>query len=63
MSKNKLRLLNNCYIFSSNGGLEGELSYWCGAKEMMRKLGIKIKRRQKLKIDMGRNLFQNMRRN
>jgi hypothetical protein len=43
--------------------LEGELLYWCGAKEMMRELGIKIKRRQKLKIDMGRNLFQNMRRN
>jgi hypothetical protein len=45
--------------------LEGVLPYWCGARKMMRKLSIKVKRRQKLKINMGRNLFQRkiMRRN
>jgi hypothetical protein len=32
--------------------LEGVLPYWCGARKMMRKLSIKVKRRQKLKINM-----------
>jgi hypothetical protein len=40
-----------------NGIWEGVLAHWwvCGAKEVIKKLGVKNKRRKNLKTNMGRN--------